>query len=202
MLLGSSSFTKSGYSVARDWAHTNFGSAAVRAIIARCAILNAYLPGGMWCTAMLAGAATLPCGNIARGCCHSIWGCILASFIHPLLHQVWSLFSKGPMSSTDQPHTWTARHGNQTQNGMQHSVWHGAPDGFVIPLLLQIWPLFYKDITAPTRTALLRPSGTFPGSMHSTGCRCTPHVLIFMEYLTRPDVCTSRLNRMSDIYIL
>ncbi len=156
---------------------------------------------------MLAGAATLPCGNIARACCHSIWGYILVSFIHPLLHQVWSLFSKGPTSSGDQPPTWTARHGNQTQYGMStfclawRSRWLCNPTA--TPDLAALLQGFSPLTEAPTWTALCGSQAHSSGqSMHSTGCRCTPHVLIFMKYLTRPDVCTSRFNRMSDVYLL
>ena len=77
-------------------AHTDFMPAAVRATRARCASVNICLPGGVWCAAVLARAATLPCGKILRGCSHSVWGSILVSFIHPLLHQVWSPSARVP----------------------------------------------------------------------------------------------------------
>jgi len=95
-------------------AHTHFAPAAIRAIRARCALCNWCLPGGMWCIAMLAGAATLPCGTINRGCSHGVWGGILINFIHPLINQVRPFFCKSPTCSGDQPPTWTAHHGNQT----------------------------------------------------------------------------------------
>ena len=102
---------------------TYFVPTAVRAIRSRCALFNGCLPGGMRCTAMLAEAATLPCGTIVRGCSHGVWGDILVIFIHPLLHQVRPLFCKSPMSSGDEPPPWTAHHGNQTgYERFQHSV--------------------------------------------------------------------------------
>ncbi len=145
MLPGSSCFHQIRVQCCNGLAHTDFVPAAIRAIFARCAILHGRLPGGMWCTAMLAGAATLPCGKIARACSHGVWGNIHVSFIHPLLHQIRATFCKSPMFSGNQSPTWTAHHRNQRQYKIRHSVWHGAPDGFIIPLLLQDWPLFYKE---------------------------------------------------------
>ncbi len=77
-------------------------------------MIKSCLPGGMWCIAMLAGAATLPCGKIASACSHSVWESILVNFMHPLLHQVRPLFCKSTTCSADQPPTWTAHQGYQT----------------------------------------------------------------------------------------
>jgi len=99
-------------------------------------MMNSCLPGGMWCIAMLAGAATLPCGKVASACSHSVWESILVSFMHPLLHQVRPLFCKSITCSADQPPTWTAHQGYQTgYKRFQHSAWHCAPDGLVLPVL-------------------------------------------------------------------
>ena len=187
-LPGSSSFTRSGYCAAMDWHTQTLCPAAVRAIRARCATFNRCSPRGMQGTAMLAGVATLPCGNIVWACCHGVWGSILVSFIHPLLHQVRPLFCKSPTFSGGQPPTWTAHPGDQKHYGKtQHFVFHGAPDGSVIPLLLQIWLLSNKDVTASAGWGSHLDSTLLRHILKGRQCtaktaRCTPHVLTLMKF--------------------
>ncbi len=136
------------------------------------------LPGGMWCAAMLAGAATLPCGTIIRACSHSVWGSILVSFIHPLLHQVRPLFCKSPTFSGDQPPTWTAHHSNQKRWKVPTLCLSWRPRWLCNPTAIprsgrSSARMSRPQLTeAPTWTALCgsqaHPSGQ---SMHSTGCK-------------------------------